>query len=102
MSYLGPACSSAPPGEAARRPAGCSSAVIAAPAADSPICHTLPPPPVGGHTPRDNERVHNGGVSFWWQQVGLPTPDDRLTGDATCDVAIVGGGLTGLWTAYYL
>ena len=46
--------------------------------------------------------MHNGGVSFWWQQVGLPTPGDRLTGDATCDVAIVGGGLTGLWTAYYL
>jgi glycine/D-amino acid oxidase-like deaminating enzyme len=49
-----------------------------------------------------NERVRNGGVSFWWQQVGLPVPTDRLDGDARCDVAIVGGGLTGLWTAYYL
>lgn len=46
--------------------------------------------------------VHNGGVSFWWQQVGLPSPADRLDGDATCDVVIVGGGLTGLWTAHYL
>lgn len=46
--------------------------------------------------------VRNGGVSFWWQQVGLPTPSDRLDGDVTCDVAIVGGGLTGLWTAHYL
>ncbi|GAB3018986.1 FAD-dependent oxidoreductase [Nocardioides flavus (ex Wang et al. 2016)] len=46
--------------------------------------------------------MRNGGVSFWWQQVGLPSPGDRLDGDATCDVAIVGGGLTGLWTAYYL
>jgi glycine/D-amino acid oxidase-like deaminating enzyme len=46
--------------------------------------------------------VRNGGVSFWWQQVGLPVPTDRLDGDASCDVAIVGGGLTGLWTAYYL
>ena len=46
--------------------------------------------------------MRNGGVSFWWQQVGLPVPTDRLDGDATCDVAIVGGGLTGLWTAYYL
>jgi glycine/D-amino acid oxidase-like deaminating enzyme len=46
--------------------------------------------------------VRNGGVSFWWQQVGLPVPSDPLTSDATCDVAIVGGGLTGLWTAYYL
>ena len=49
-----------------------------------------------------NDRVRNGGVSFWWQQVGLPTPTDRLTGDVSCDVAVVGGGLTGLWTAYYL
>ncbi|MDZ5662920.1 FAD-binding oxidoreductase [Nocardioides sp. S-58] len=46
--------------------------------------------------------MRNGGVSFWWQQVGLPTPTDLLDGDVTCDVAIVGGGLTGLWTALYL
>ncbi|NYE37214.1 glycine/D-amino acid oxidase-like deaminating enzyme [Nocardioides cavernae] len=46
--------------------------------------------------------MHNGGVSFWWQQVGLPSPADPLTGDDVCDVAIVGGGLTGLWTAHYL
>ncbi|MCF6378891.1 FAD-binding oxidoreductase [Nocardioides KLBMP 9356] len=46
--------------------------------------------------------MRNGGVSFWWQQVGLPVPADRLDGDVTCDVAIVGAGLTGLWTAYYL
>ena len=49
-----------------------------------------------------NGRMRNGGVSFWWQQVGLPSPADRLDGDVTCDVAIVGGGFTGLWTAYYL
>lgn len=46
--------------------------------------------------------MRNGGVSFWWQQVGLPVPTDRLEGDASCDVAVVGGGLTGLWTAYHL
>ena len=46
--------------------------------------------------------MRNGGVSFWWQQVGLPEPTDRLRGDATCDVVVVGGGLTGLWTAHYL
>ncbi len=56
----------------------------------------------GARDGRHNDRVHNGGVSFWWQQVGLPTPTDRLDGDVTCDVAIVGAGLTGLWTAYYL
>jgi glycine/D-amino acid oxidase-like deaminating enzyme len=30
------------------------------------------------------------------------TPRAALPGDAAADVAIVGGGLTGLWTAYYL
>jgi glycine/D-amino acid oxidase-like deaminating enzyme len=30
------------------------------------------------------------------------TPRAPLPGDETCDVAIVGAGFTGLWTAYYL
>jgi len=46
--------------------------------------------------------VPNGGVSFWYTQVGLPAPSPPLPGDRDCDVCIVGGGLTGLWTAYYL
>ncbi|MFF2274461.1 NAD(P)/FAD-dependent oxidoreductase [Agromyces sp. NPDC058126] len=44
----------------------------------------------------------NGGVSFWLQQVGVPTPKPALPGDLDVDVAIVGGGYTGLWAAYYL
>ncbi|GAB3616432.1 FAD-dependent oxidoreductase [Okibacterium endophyticum] len=44
----------------------------------------------------------NGGVSWWWQQLGLPAPRPGLPGDLDVDVAIVGGGYTGLWTAYYL
>lgn len=44
----------------------------------------------------------NGGVSFWLQQLGLPTPRPALPGDLDVDVAIVGAGYTGLWTAYYL
>lgn len=60
-------------------------------------------PSVGVKTARGhNDPVRNGGVSFWWQQVGLPSPADRLDGDVTCDVAIVGAGLAGLWTALYL
>ena len=46
--------------------------------------------------------VVNGGVSFWWSQLGLPPRRPPLPGDTDADVAIVGGGLTGLWTAYYL
>jgi glycine/D-amino acid oxidase-like deaminating enzyme len=40
-------------------------------------------------------------VSFWHEAVDL-NPRPALDGDATVDVAIVGAGLTGLWTAYYL
>lgn len=38
-----------------------------------------------------------------WADTAPPAPDrPPLPGDATVDVAIVGGGLTGLWTAHYL
>jgi glycine/D-amino acid oxidase-like deaminating enzyme len=41
-------------------------------------------------------------VSFWQSVLG-PPPDGRpLPGDLDVDVAIAGGGFTGLWTAYYL
>jgi glycine/D-amino acid oxidase-like deaminating enzyme len=42
-------------------------------------------------------------VSFWLDTVpGSLAPGEVLPGDLTVDVAIVGAGLTGLWTAYYL
>ncbi|MEU3406991.1 FAD-binding oxidoreductase [Streptomyces sp. NPDC006670] len=46
----------------------------------------------------------NGGISFWHASDAAPhhPPRAPLTTDATADVAIVGGGYTGLWTAYYL
>ncbi|MEU5536314.1 FAD-binding oxidoreductase [Streptomyces sp. NPDC020362] len=46
--------------------------------------------------------VVNGGISFWYADDGLPVEREPLPGDATADVVIVGGGYTGLWTAYYL
>ena len=47
--------------------------------------------------------VPNGDVSWWWRSLGgTPTPRAPLAGDLDVDVAIVGGGYTGLWTAYYL
>jgi glycine/D-amino acid oxidase-like deaminating enzyme len=42
-------------------------------------------------------------LSLWWD--GLPDPvgvRSPLPGDLDVDVAIVGGGFTGLWTAFYL
>lgn len=44
----------------------------------------------------------NGDVSYWIRSTGRPQRRPALPGDLTVDVAIVGGGLTGLWTAYYL
>lgn len=47
------------------------------------------------------------GVSFWLDSLVESGADDLATrpalpGDREFDVAIVGGGLTGLWSAYYL
>jgi glycine/D-amino acid oxidase-like deaminating enzyme len=45
----------------------------------------------------------NGNVSFWFEDMGgRPSPRPGLPGDHEADVCIVGAGLTGLWTAYYL
>lgn len=44
----------------------------------------------------------NGNVSFWYAADGLPTSRPALAGDLDVDVAIVGAGYTGLWSAYYL
>jgi glycine/D-amino acid oxidase-like deaminating enzyme len=41
--------------------------------------------------------------SLWLDTLDQPlTPRPPLPGDGDCDVAIVGGGFTGLWSAYYL
>ena len=44
------------------------------------------------------------GLSFWHDSLpeGSLAPRASLEGDRDADVAIVGGGLTGLWTAWYL
>lgn len=44
----------------------------------------------------------NGETSFWWADIGKPPRRPALDGALECDVAIVGGGYTGLWTAWYL
>ncbi|WP_328880829.1 NAD(P)/FAD-dependent oxidoreductase [Streptomyces sp. NBC_00299] len=44
----------------------------------------------------------NGAISFWYAHDGLPSVREPLAGDTSADVVIVGGGYTGLWTAYYL
>ena len=42
-------------------------------------------------------------ISLWMDQLDEPlTPRARLPGDLQADIAIIGAGYTGLWTAYYL
>jgi glycine/D-amino acid oxidase-like deaminating enzyme len=46
--------------------------------------------------------LRNGDVSFWWHTQGVPPRHLSLPESTEADVCVVGGGYTGLWTAYYL
>lgn len=60
-------------------------------------------PPAGGRAGGgDISRIRNGGISYWYSQIGVPSPQNPLPGSLEADVAIVGAGFTGLWAAYYL
>jgi glycine/D-amino acid oxidase-like deaminating enzyme len=51
----------------------------------------------------DATREYGRGLSFWHDDARVDWgPKEVLEGDAQVDVAIVGGGYTGLWIAYYL
>jgi glycine/D-amino acid oxidase-like deaminating enzyme len=47
--------------------------------------------------------MRTGELGYWWRSLGgPPTRRPPLPGPMQADVAIVGAGYTGLWTAYYL
>ncbi len=47
--------------------------------------------------------MRTGEVGFWWRSLGgPPAPRAPLDHPLEADVAIVGAGYTGLWSAYYL
>ena len=54
-----------------------------------------------GRTDPSAERSRYGARIYWQETVERP-PVQVLGGDLRADVAIVGGGFTGLWTAVYL
>src|SRR4051794_41889008 len=37
---------------------------------------------------------------WWLQETGVPEPQAPLDGDLDADVVVVGGGYTGMWTAW--
>lgn len=54
-------------------------------------------------TSRDHDTAHWRGRSLWHDQLTENlNRRPSLPGPITCDVAIIGAGLTGLWIAYYL
>jgi glycine/D-amino acid oxidase-like deaminating enzyme len=57
---------------------------------------------VGGRGAVDAHGRPYENVSFWLEEVGDLEPRASLPGDLDVDVAILGAGYTGLWTAYYL
>lgn len=40
--------------------------------------------------------------SYWASTINLPTPTPSMSSQKQCDVAVIGGGYSGLLTAYYL
>jgi glycine/D-amino acid oxidase-like deaminating enzyme len=47
--------------------------------------------------------MRTGELGFWWRSLGgQPSARKPLPGPLEADVAIVGAGYTGLWSAYYL
>jgi glycine/D-amino acid oxidase-like deaminating enzyme len=47
--------------------------------------------------------MRTGELGFWWRSLGgVPPARAPLPGPTEADVAIVGAGYTGVWTAYYL
>jgi len=56
----------------------------------------------GGHDigPRPAPRARRArAVPFWLDDPARPEPTDPLRGEVRADLAIVGGGLAGLWAA---
>jgi NADPH-dependent 2,4-dienoyl-CoA reductase/sulfur reductase-like enzyme len=38
---------------------------------------------------------------YWLREAGRPEPAAPLEGDQEADVVVIGGGYTGLWTAWH-
>jgi len=46
--------------------------------------------------------VKHDAYGWWLEEVGIPEPQAPLDGDVDADVVVVGGGYTGMWTAWFI
>lgn len=105
-------------------PAEHTARILDAPGTSTPAacCARYPAARLGSASPREPDRhawskgmrtqrtaamliaspITNGDVSFWYQAEPVTSYRAALPHDVTADVAVIGAGLTGLWTAYYL
>jgi glycine/D-amino acid oxidase-like deaminating enzyme len=51
---------------------------------------------------QDNRSMRHDRLGYWIEEAGEVTPSAALNGELEADVVVVGGGFTGLWTAWYV
>ena len=49
----------------------------------------------------DNREMRHTRLGYWIEEAGTPAPRPSLAGHREADVLVVGGGYTGMWTAWY-
>jgi glycine/D-amino acid oxidase-like deaminating enzyme len=55
--------------------------------------------PIGPHLTQIGSHTRTG---WWLEEAGEPDPAPPLEGDVSADVVVIGGGYTGMWTAWEL
>jgi glycine/D-amino acid oxidase-like deaminating enzyme len=55
--------------------------------------------PIGPH---DTQIASHTPTGWWLEEAGEPDPSPPLEGSITADVVVIGGGYTGMWTAWEL
>jgi glycine/D-amino acid oxidase-like deaminating enzyme len=58
--------------------------------------------PVAKAWVRDNRAMRHTRLGYWIEEAGTVEPRPPLAGSREADVLVVGGGYTGMWTAWYV
>jgi glycine/D-amino acid oxidase-like deaminating enzyme len=55
-----------------------------------------------GPVPGESSEMKHTAHGYWLEEAGAVEPAPALSGERDADVLVVGGGVTGLWTAWYV